>query len=124
MRVAQTCSVLAAVFYVEKTLPDATLELDALYYWYYASYAMHNMGGEYRIWWNQRVREVLLQHQSREGDHAGSLDPDRDRDRWGKSGGRVYTTSLGALCLEVYYRYGEALDSFGTAPELDDLFFE
>jgi hypothetical protein len=92
------------------------------YYWYYASYAMHNMGGEYRIWWNQRVREVLLQHQSREGDHAGSWDPQNDR--WGKAGGRVYTTSLGALCLEVYYRYSEALDSFGTAPELDDLFFE
>jgi hypothetical protein len=65
---------------------------------------------------------VLLTHQSRDGDHAGSWDPNRDR--WGQRGGRVYTTSLGALCLEVYYRYGEALDSFGTAPDLDDLFFE
>ena len=25
--------------------------------------------------------------------------------RWGGRGGRVYTTALGALCLEVYYRY-------------------
>ena len=92
------------------------------YYWYYATYSMHNMGGEYRIWWNQRIRDVLLENQNHEGDHAGSWDPDRDR--WGKAGGRVYTTALGALCLEVYYRYSEALNSFGTAPDLDELFFE
>jgi hypothetical protein len=30
---------------------------------------------------------------------------------WGGYGGRVYTTSLAAMCLEVYYRY---------APEHDD----
>ena len=63
------------------------------YYWYYATYAMHNMGGEHRIWWNQRIRDVLLENQNHEGDHAGSWDPDRDR--WGKAGGRVYTTALG-----------------------------
>ena len=92
------------------------------YYWYYATYAMHNMGGEYRIWWNKRIRDVLLDNQMRTGEHAGSWDPLGDR--WGKTGGRVYTTALGALCLEVYYRYSEALNSFGTAPELDELFFE
>jgi hypothetical protein len=92
------------------------------YYWYYATYAMHNMGGEYRLWWNQRVRDVLLTHQSREGDNAGSWDPVKDR--WGKAGGRVYTTALGALCLEVYYRYGDALNSFGVAPDLDELFLQ
>ncbi|GEM_PF-7087366 len=27
-------------------------------------------------------------------------------DRWSDEGGRVYTTALGALTLEVYYRYG------------------
>mgnify|MGYP003344403264 FL=1 len=68
------------------------------------------------------IRDVLLENQSHEGDTAGSWDPDRDR--WGKAGGRVYTTALGALCLEVYYRYSEALNSFGTAPDLDELFFE
>ena len=24
---------------------------------------------------------------------------------YGRHGGRVYTTAMGALCLEVYYRY-------------------
>ncbi|MFP6694514.1 MAG: hypothetical protein VB875_15940 [Pirellulales bacterium] len=42
----------------------------------------------------------------------------------GGKGGRVYATALGALCLEVYYRYSEALNSFGAAPDLDELFFE
>jgi len=92
------------------------------YYWYYATYAMHNMGGEYRIWWNQKIRDVLLEHQSRDGDNAGSWDPKGDR--WARGGGRVYCTALGALCLEVYYRYSEALNSFGTAPDLDELFLE
>ena len=92
------------------------------YYWYYATYAMHNMGGEYRIWWNQRIRDVLMENQCREGDNAGSWDPKGDH--WAAAGGRVYTTALGALCLEVYYRYSEALTSFGTAPDLDELFFQ
>jgi hypothetical protein len=93
------------------------------YYWYYATYAMHNMGGANRIWWNQRVRDVLLDNQSRDGDRAGSWDPTGDH--WAKrAGGRVYTTALGALCLEVYYRYSEALTAFGTAPDLDDFLLE
>ena len=90
------------------------------YLWYYATYAMHNMGGEYRIWWNTRIRDVLLENQSKNGHQAGSWNPEGDR----HTAGRVYTTALGALCLEVYYRYGDAVRSFGTAPDLDDLFFE
>ncbi len=90
------------------------------YLWYYATYAMHNMGGEYRIWWNTRMRDVLLENQSKAGHQAGSWDPEGDQ----HTAGRVYTTALGALCLEVYYRYGDAVRSFGTAPDLDDLFFE
>jgi len=90
------------------------------YLWYYATYAMHNMGDENRVWWNKRIRDVLLTHQSREGDNAGSWDPKGDA--WGGNGGRIYTTALGALCLEVYYRYSDALNSFGMAPDIDDLF--
>ena len=91
-------------------------------YWYYATYAMHNMGGEYRVWWNKRIRDVLLENQCQSGEDAGSWDPKNDR--WASRGGRVYTTALGALCLEVYYRYSKALDSFGVAPDLDDLFLQ
>ncbi|MGA2068446.1 MAG: hypothetical protein ABSG86_25965 [Thermoguttaceae bacterium] len=104
-----------------KNSPPRWDQKDA-YYWYYATYAMHNMGGAYRIWWNQKIRDVLLDNQSREGDRAGSWDPAGDARS--NPGGRVYCTALGALCLEVYYRYSEALTSFGTAPDLDDLLSE
>jgi hypothetical protein len=40
----------------------------------------------------------------------GSWDPDP---LWGGYGGRVYSTAVGALCLEVYYRY---LPTHGNAP--------
>jgi hypothetical protein len=89
------------------------------YYWYYATYAMHNMGGEFRLWWNRRIRDTLLDHQSKRGHHAGSWNPEKVK--W--DAGRVYCTALGALCLEVYYRYGEALQSFGTVPNLEELTF-
>ena len=56
------------------------------------------------------------------GEHAGSWDPRGAR--WAGEGGRVYTTALGALCLEVYYRYSGALNSFGVAPDIDDLFLQ
>ena len=91
------------------------------YRWYYATYAMHNMGGEHRVWWNRRIRDVLLENQSRDGDNAGSWDP---KGAAYAAAGRVYTTAVGALCLEVYYRYSEALNSFGVAPDIDDLFLQ
>jgi hypothetical protein len=93
------------------------------YLWYYATYAMHNMSGAYRIWWFPRIRDVLIDNQSREGDDAGSWEPDGDAFA-NRTGGRVYTTALGALCLEVYYRYSAALNSFGVAPDIDDLFLQ
>ena len=92
------------------------------YLWYYATYAMHNMGGEQRVWWNRRIRDVLVENQCKIGDNEGSWD--YEEARWGKRAGRVYTTALGALCLEVYYRYSAAMNSFGVAPDLDDLFLQ
>jgi hypothetical protein len=91
------------------------------YYWYYATYAMHNMGGENRLWWNRRIRDVLLDNQTKRGHQAGSWNP---KDGAWEQMGRVGDTALGALCLEVYYRYGEALQSFGTVPSLDELTFQ
>jgi len=73
-----------------------------MYYWYYGSYAMFQLGGPRWDAWNEAAKKALLDNQRHDGDMKGSWDP---KDAWGHSGGRVYTTALGALCLEVYFRY-------------------
>ncbi|MBN1910787.1 MAG: hypothetical protein JW818_13665 [Pirellulales bacterium] len=45
---------------------------------------------------------ILLARQHSTGPESGSWPPTTT---WGSYGGRVYTTALSTLCLEVYYRY-------------------
>ena len=53
--------------------------------------------------WNARLQSALLPLQRRDGGPlAGSWDPDPV---WGGHGGRVYSTALSAMTLEVYYRH-------------------
>ncbi len=73
-----------------------------LYYWYSAPRALHQLGGPKGDQWNREIRETLVKAQRRDGPFAGSWDP---RSRWGQFGGRVYSTAVAALTLEVYYRY-------------------
>jgi hypothetical protein len=74
-----------------------------IYTYYYAAQVMHHMGGEYWQHWNPKMRDYLIKTQEREGHKAGSWDPTGDA--WGRHGGRLYTTSLSVLTLEVYYRH-------------------
>jgi hypothetical protein len=48
------------------------------------------------------MKETLLSTQLESGPTAGSWDP---KDKWEQSGGRLYSTSLRVLMLEVYYRH-------------------
>ena len=73
-----------------------------LYYWYYGTLAMHQHGGESWDEWNAAMRDLLISEQRQSGPLAGSWDP---RGVWGGYGGRVYSTAVATLCLEVYYRY-------------------
>ena len=74
-----------------------------MYYWYYGSYALFQFGGEPWKKWNEDMKKVLLESQ-RAGiiDEDGSWDP---IDEWGVAGGRVYSTAICAMTLEVYYRF-------------------
>jgi hypothetical protein len=72
------------------------------YYWYYGTLAMYQYGGQPWEEWNAALRDLLVQEQRKAGPLAGSWDP---RDVWGPYGGRVYSTAMATLCLEVYYRY-------------------
>jgi hypothetical protein len=72
------------------------------YYWYYATLALYQTQGDAWSRWNDALQPKLLAAQRHDGGLAGSWDPDPV---WGGCGGRVYSTSLATLCLEVYYRF-------------------
>jgi hypothetical protein len=72
------------------------------YYWYYATIAMYQLQGDYWQRWNEALQTTLLGRQVKDGPLAGSWNTDT---LWGGYGGRVYTTSIATLALEVYYRF-------------------
>lgn len=78
-----------------------------IYYWYYATQMLHNMGGKSWKQWNDRIRDGLVATQSQgEGCDHGSWSPVSPvEDRWGRTAGRHFQTCLSILTLEVYYRY-------------------
>ncbi|MCA8960445.1 MAG: terpene cyclase/mutase family protein [Planctomycetes bacterium] len=76
-----------------------------MYHWYYATYALFQYGGAKWRQWNEALLETLLPTQTVGGDADGSWAP---LGEWGRAGGRVYSTAIGAMTLEVYYRYRRA----------------
>ena len=76
------------------------------YYEYYATQVLHHIGGDDWDLWNKGdgkqfkgMRDILISRQDRDG----SWNPARDVH--GAIGGRIMTTSLSLLTLEVYYRH-------------------
>jgi hypothetical protein len=73
------------------------------YAWYYATLASFHVGGPQWEAWNLQLQAALLPLQRRESSGLdGSWDPDPV---WGGHGGRVYSTAMAAMTLEVYYRH-------------------
>ena len=73
------------------------------YHLYYGTLCMFQIGGDGWKQWNKALKETLIPNQCKAGDDDGSWDPSVD---WlSQYGGRVYSTAMGALSLEVYYRY-------------------
>jgi hypothetical protein len=83
------------------------------YYWYYATLALREYGGEPWERWNSALRDLLVQEQRQSGVNAGSWDP---RDVWGVYGGRVYSTAMATLSLEVYYRFASSAGADTSPP--------
>jgi hypothetical protein len=85
-------------------LADRGPEPGNMYYTYYATLAMFQYtSGEGSFWenYNLAMRESLIAAQHQEGHERGSW----TLGTYVGSGGRLYSTSLCAMCLEVYYRY-------------------
>lgn len=86
------------VKYLEKLKPSRT----DVYFNYYATQVMHHYEGAGWDAWNGELRDRLIATQSRRGHEHGSW---YFNDKHGESGGRLYTTAMCVMILEVYYRY-------------------
>lgn len=68
------------------------------YYWFFGTLADRAGGLGIHALWDPALKKALAGHQVKEGCGRGSWDP---VDPWGKAGGRVYATAMGALAIEL-----------------------
>jgi hypothetical protein len=87
-----------AIFAMAKRGPTLT----NVYHDYYATLALHHLQNPLFDPYFERVREHLIATQSRDGHEQGSW---HFKDKWGDIGGRLYTTAMCIMILEVPYRY-------------------
>jgi hypothetical protein len=73
-----------------------------MYFNYYATQVLHHLGGPYWERWNERMRDYLVGTQATLGHERGSW---HFSDQHGDVGGRLYTTAMCIMILEVYYRH-------------------
>ena len=74
-----------------------------MYYNYYATQVMRHYDGEPWQRWNGRMRDWLVGQQAKDGHERGSW---HIRGGHASRGGRVYSTAMARMVLEVYYRSG------------------
>lgn len=101
----------SANFILAKQLPEVPKEGNwdklnikqeyPMYFMYYGTLSMHQMGGRYFRTWNDRIRTILPATQIQTGCARGS---------WKGTAydgffGSLYTAAVGVLTLETYYRY-------------------
>jgi hypothetical protein len=88
--------------YLAENLPAWKKDAD-FHYWYWGSLAMFQMGGDHWRTWNRAMRDMLVERQRK-----GLPGIDGSWDPMGgllEDTGRVGSTAMAAMCLEVYYRY-------------------
>jgi hypothetical protein len=74
-----------------------------MYFNYYATQVLHHRHDWAWEDWNKEQRDYLVMTQDHSSTHrAGSW---YFPDRHGQVGGRLYTTAMSVMILEVYYRY-------------------
>ncbi len=86
-----------------------------MYYNYYATQVMRHYEGEEWEKWNTKIRDFLVESQDKEGHMTGSWG--FKGDHGADSGGRLYSTSMSTMVLEVYYRH---MPIYGKAAAKED----
>ena len=97
-----TPALLAGANYIASKGPST----NDVYFNYYGTQSLYQM--ESPLWpkWNVQLRDYLIREQSKNGHEAGSwFFHDDDPPGFNRTGGRLYTTTLSAMTLEIYYRY-------------------
>ncbi len=82
--------------YLVQRLPS--IEQPDFYYWYYGSLSLRFVGGERWERWTVALKQTLPKMQRSDGSWSAVT-------KWAGYGGTVYSTAMGALCLESFYRY-------------------
>lgn len=80
-------------------------DLKDMYYYYYATQVVFNIGGDSWAQWNPRMRDLLVANQNKSTNPELKGSWDAAGDRFCQPGGRVMATCLSLLTLEVYYRH-------------------
>lgn len=75
---------------------------DDIYYNFYAAQVLHHWGGPQWDTWNRKLRDELVRTQATQGHEAGSW---HFANQHGDQAGRLYTTAMAVMTLEVYYRF-------------------
>ncbi|MFA4987041.1 MAG: hypothetical protein WC712_10685 [Candidatus Brocadiia bacterium] len=74
-------------------------------YWYFGSLVLFQLEGDLWKKWDRKLYDLLISHQNKvPGDLLGSWEPSPGTDCTGL-GGRLYSTALAVLTLEIHYRY-------------------
>ncbi len=93
-------------FILKAQMPAAANEFN-MYYYYYATQVLHfNEGDQWYKQWNPAMRDMLIKMQRPQADPpatAGSWDTDKGIS--GNNWGRLGSTCMCLLSLEVYYRH-------------------
>lgn len=92
-------------------LIDRRVSKDDIYFNFYTTLLLHHLQHEGWEYWNEAVRERLIGTQAKRGHETGSW---HFRHKHGDVGGRLYTTTMAVMTLEVYYRYSPLFGSDDT----------
>jgi len=93
-------------FLMKSKMPNAQGALD-MYYFYYATQVVHYFeGDEWYKEWNPKMREKLISMQNKDKSKQKELGSwEKDSSHIGSHCGKLGTTCMALLTLEVYYRH-------------------